>query len=456
MELLLKILEGREYRLGDPWMYFDDALGAVIPILKVDWDDVDDRDYVTLPEVKDELEFEDTGAISGVKVKTKGKVDKPVLILAGEILEGAGTQSRGVVHSTILFPEEVKTLETRCVHKSHPISVNAGFRPVGLAPKTVTYQLMSGSQSSVWSMVNSYTSYALSAISAPSTTSRPGPTPRAGAQWRGHYLVSMDSLPKAMKLIEKKVSDVIEKVPCFEGQVGAVIVGLNGVEGIEVFDHPKSWEARYKDIMSKYVETLETKSDMFTINKDACIDKVKEFIRELAKAHRDVITKNGCMVVKIENDRYIGEVVELNGRIIHLFAVRKEVPLNNVTLNTANINVSIGTPTHDVMPTDTVRHTFRTTYRTTVDDGHDRWYEGTSDTISDIFSKRKGWKLVLNTLESNPQGLTWTELYNKTGLNSVTLTRRIKEGKAIGVIKEDLRSNGRKVYKVTSSPDYGW
>ncbi len=441
----MKILEGDEYRLGDPWTYLDDALGAVIPILKVDLDEVvDDRDYVTLPEVKDRVEFEDTGVIGDVKVKSKGKgeLNKPVLILAGEILEGSGTQSRGVVHSTVLFPEEVKTLETRCVHKSHPISVNAGFKPVGLAPKTVTYQLMSGNQLSVWSMVDSYASYAMSAVRPTTPTPTPTPTPtRTGAQWSGYHLVSMDSLPKAMKLIEKKVSDVIEKVPCFEGQVGAVIVGLNGVEGIEVFDHPKSWEARYKDIMGKYVETLETKSDMFTINKDACIKKVRKFIRELAKARRDTLTKNGCVVFKIENDGYIGEAVEFNGRIIHLFAVRKEdIQQNNVTLNTANVNLTIGTPTHEVLCILGLQ-----------DDRQDRWYEGTSDTISDIFSKRKGWKSVLNTLESNPQGLTWTELYNQTGLNPVTLTRRLKEGKEIGVIKEDLRQNGKKVYKLYSN-----
>jgi len=379
--------------------------------------------------------LEDSGWIKSVRVVV-GEVDKPILILAGEVLEGQNTQSRGVVHSTIVMPNQSKNLETKCVHQSHGIVTKASFRPVGLAPKTVTYNLLFGDQRRVWCSVSRYGGSSWSSTPSP-TTSPSEPLVGAGA------IYQVDNLPKAMKRMSEVVKDTLEKVPCFENQVGAIIIGMEGVEGIEMFDHPKSWEARYKDVMSKYSDTIVKESRLFSIDKEECKKIVEEFINELVNtAITNIINvEKRYKTVKLETEKYVGEYVVLNGKMIHLFAIRKEEDDRRGRRQ----SVRVGSPTLDTSVTYHVHPQEWRTYRTDMD----RWDDGTSDTtVSDIFSKRKGWQSIVNTLREHRSGLTWSELQSVTGLNPTTLSNRLKDGKMVGVITEDVRENGRKVYKL--------
>ena len=56
--LMDNIIERQDgYHLGEIWKYSKNAKGAIIPIIR---DKEIERDYVTLPEVKDKVQFSDT------------------------------------------------------------------------------------------------------------------------------------------------------------------------------------------------------------------------------------------------------------------------------------------------------------------------------------------------------------------------------------------------------------
>jgi hypothetical protein len=353
------------------------------------------------------------------------------------------------------MPSEVKPIETRCVHATHGVRTHAKFTPVGLAPPKVAYKLMSGNQHSVWMSVSSYASYAMSTAASP--------RPATGGQWSGMNIVSMDSLPKAMKLVESKISEYLEKVPCFENQVGAIIIGLNGVEGIEMFDHPEAWEARYKDVMGKYADSITRESSLFRIDKESCIKTVEEFLTSLKGAEVEVLHETEMFrVMRIRAQDYVGEAVVLMGRIVHLFAIRRDsedkdrTPIGEFWTNIGTTYQTYTPSTYQTytpsehqswLTTDPGIHKTKSICTTSVP--HFKTEIGTNTPKGyTTISNRKGWDTVIQTLKSHPEGLTWTELQRETGLNSATLTNRLKEAKSIGVISESIRANGRKVYRL--------
>jgi len=470
VELLDKVVLGEDgFKLGEPWTPSDNSMGAVVPILR---DTEEEKDYYTLPEVKDRVELEDTGVINKVKINSKG-VDKPIVVLAGEVFEGQGTQSRGVVHSIVVMPSEIKPIETRCVHATHGIRTSAKFAPVGLAPVSVTCKLMAGDQRAVWNSVSCYSSY--SGMSSPDVYISTRAPIRARERIRSVVgsrvearveppRVASDNLPAAMKKTTELMRDFLSKIPCFENQVGAIIIGLKGVEGIEMFDHPEAWAARYKDVMGKYAESISRESKLFKIDTAACTMVVDEFINSLKNAEVEVLEESEMFkILRIRSGSYVGEAVVLkfhtkfpsngDGRVVHLFAVRHEeretVPVTPSTVYTnmfTNIGTAVSPVTHQTNSWETTITPYFGT-RTDSSNVSSNWTDRFRSTPL-IMRRRRGWETVLRTLEENPKGLTWSELQKQTGLNSVTLTSRLKEGRSLGVITEDLRTNGRKVYRL--------
>lgn len=427
-EFVEKVLEEREgYRLERPWIP-EGVLLAVVPILR---ETNEERRYYTLPEVSDRVELKDTGYISGVSVGGGG-IDKPVLILASEILEGQGTQSRGVVHSTVVMPNTVKTLETRCVHRSHPIKTEATFRPVGLAPARVAKYLVGGpqwsSQSNVWSAI---TSYSLSASTYSGLVGSSG-----GGESVSAVLEHTDSLPKLMKQTTELLSDILSKIPCFENQVGAIIVGVEGVKGMETFNHPDSWEARYRDVMGKHADEVK-RTKLFKMDVEECMKVVREFLERLKSAETTVIEQSGdYSVCRLKVDGYVGEAVFLYGELVYMFVVQHEE--GDDKRDDRRAEVVVGAPVTITYPDMTVRP-------------YDVITENRSTTTSTVnLRSRIGWNEVVSVLSTNADGMTWTELQKSTGLNPSTLTNRLKEGVSAGVIKRDIRRDGRPVYRLVS------
>ena len=450
-ELVLDILEQRNgFRLGDPWRFSRRSSGVIVPILR----DVNfDRDYVTLPEVKDKIEITDTGYIG--KVKIKGS-DKPVFIRAGSILEGKGTQSRAVEHNVIVETEE--EVDVKCVHQSHPISRSSRFEYSGLAPKPVVKALVStGDQYSVWSSVRSYASYYASRFcdsSAQSYRARANvfvrsdleeiPSPLRVIQ-RTDNLVDVK---KAIRKLDSTMREILEKVPTFENQVGAIIVSTNGIEGIEIFDHPDSWKAHYKDVIENYECLREELPPLFKIDEEAVFEHIKYFLKRLSEARVDKVNDHTYI---LRFDDYIGEFTVFNERVIHLFAVKSE----DIHISSTSYRESFCTDTSDVRYTTSIT---TNVYTSPADAAQRAWstnvavssWSTTADNLYDKFKefigKRKGFKDVLEVLKEGKK--RWKDLEAAIKMSKATLSSRLKNGISLGLVETKFE-DGTKYYALT-------
>ncbi|HKD61925.1 MAG TPA: DUF6569 family protein [Terracidiphilus sp.] len=110
------------FHFGKPKRIDEKALAVILPILR---DGEIGRDYITYPEVTDNVIVTDSGIIS--KVNLENKTDQKVFIRSGTVFEGKGTQSRVITRSAILFAGQKVSLDARCVHASHGIHPGSEF-----------------------------------------------------------------------------------------------------------------------------------------------------------------------------------------------------------------------------------------------------------------------------------------------------------------------------------------
>lgn len=61
-------------------------------------------------------------------------------------------------------------------------------------------------------------------------------------------------------------------------------------------------------------------------------------------------------------------------------------------------------------------------------------------------AQKKGSDEILHSIK-NHDGATWGQLEIDTRLSTATISKRLKEGKKLGIIKEDLKE-GKKVYRI--------
>jgi len=305
--LAYDILKKRNgFKLGDPWKFSKESTGVLVPILR---DIEHKRDYVTLPEIKDKVEFEDLGGISPIKVKNT--VELPIFIRSGTLLEGIAGQDRAVIHSIIINPYVDIDVKVRCVHASRPTSYGGGFNYAGYTPKEIHKKLKEG-QGQTWSSIDNY--YA--------STSAKGEK-YGGTICRG---VRHDDLPKIkneqMKL-DKELQQILNQVPVLENQVGAVIVGIDGVIGVELFDHPDSWKAQYKEAIVGYSEELAERAQksLFKFDETRLLDVVEDFFKKLTEAKMEQIEKTS-FTIQIKG--YTGEFTINLDHMIHLFLMKND------------------------------------------------------------------------------------------------------------------------------------
>lgn len=149
IEIIQHLLEGK-YKIGDPWKLPKGA-GFILPLLVEP--PFPERNYVLLQEVEDQVDFKDSGGISGVDALNSS--GKNVFVRKGTMFSGKGTQSRSPVAGVVLVPgKEFVTIPVNCIHQSHYISSGAGFKAEGVTPHSV-YQAL-GEQSETWNRVASY------------------------------------------------------------------------------------------------------------------------------------------------------------------------------------------------------------------------------------------------------------------------------------------------------------
>lgn len=300
------------FRLGEIWKISDQALGALVPILRhKDFK----REYLMIEEISPKkYKIVDSGNINQIKIK--GKFDKSIFIRTGNMFEGQGTQSRANEFSVIIIPtkkEEEIIIQARCIHASHPISGGAEFKRFGYAPREVNYSLFAGSgQHAVWASVF-HSSARLASL--------------AGEK-RFKTSDSMVDNLKQIKQDKSKISNLIKKIPCLENQVGIIIFDEKGIANIEVFDHPDSWKAFHESIIQNYSDILSKEQDdtLFELKKEVIPKKITQFIEKLKNTEESqVFSEKGATTIIIKNDEIVGEYTLLNNKIIHLLASKREL-----------------------------------------------------------------------------------------------------------------------------------
>jgi hypothetical protein len=376
------------YRLGEPWKYSQETLGVVVPILRHGSCSPlyrePEREYVTMYEVLQDLGMKDTGRIDLVELQNR--TNKAIFVRAGTIFSGS-TQNRAAQHSGVYQPGKEEVL-VRCVQQTHGIRGGAEMKFGDIAPMSVTMNLMSGNQSKVWESVRRYTggstdlesrvlsnsspdiftsrrggqsssrftSHRLSRpltqsnydnITSSSFHSSSGTAPRsspeiydkgAGIQFTqtsapigagtGGSRGSDDLLGHMQKMREGQAAldDMMQKVPLFDHQVGAIIFNPVGVIAIETFDHPKSWEAIKKEIIEKYGDKIMDKQaeHLFELKPEAILPALKKFIKGLEKNTEKTIRKDGFSETRVVlGEGIIGEYTIVKGQPVHVLLIRE-------------------------------------------------------------------------------------------------------------------------------------
>jgi hypothetical protein len=343
------------YKFGTPWRYSDKSLGVVVPILKIG--DIGKREYITLEEAKDQgVVFKDSGFID--KVIIESPLSMPIFIRSGTILKSQGTQSRAVESSIIIVPkkEEIKKdmpvpyivvsqeIPVRCIYASKGIKTGTAFSYGGDTPIEVRSALLSRSgQANTWRAVKGATHRFMSATIGN----------------RVSYTASNDNLSGIMEEVDKftgDIDEILKKVPLFEDQVGSVFLDMKEVVGIELFDHPKSWEAIHKEVEKRLGESLvkEEEKTFFKPDYEQVKPLALNFLKKLIDSEKIETSKSGDIysVTLLKGDGVVGEATSINGKIVHMVGMKIYKNVNNdenltrrsVPTRTSDIFRSIGGP----------------------------------------------------------------------------------------------------------------
>ena len=336
-EFLKNLSEEVGFKFGTPWRYSDKALGVMIPILKIG--DLGERGYVTLEEAKDKgVTFKDTGRIDRVIVESS--IGVPIFIRSGVMFKSSGTQPRAVETSVVIIPQEEKKKEekkeeippipivtkieipVRCIHATKGIRSSEKFSYGGDVPLEVRSVLMSKrGQSETWAAVGHATNRFMSSMTGQAYSS-------SGSSYRAARLNTND-LVGVMEEVDKftpNIDDILAKVPLFEDQVGAVFLDMKDVVGLELFDHPKSWEAIHKEVEKRLGESSAKEEDKSFFKPD--YDRLKPltfaFLKKLIESEKTEISRNNKVsTISLKGDGIIGEATTIDGKVIHLIGIKE-------------------------------------------------------------------------------------------------------------------------------------
>lgn len=329
------------YKFGSPWRYSDKSLGVIIPILKMgDGKGFEEREYITIEEAKDQgISFKDTGKIDRVIVESS--LGKLIFIRSGTALKSLGTQPRAVETSVVIIPNTEKKetrqeIHVRCIHASKPISSGKKFAYAGDVPIDVRSELLSKSgQDETWSAVGRAT-YRLMSTRLGSLGSSGSKGYAANIRSTGF---NADNLVGVMEDVDKftgNIDEILAKVPLFEDQVGAVFLDMKDVVGMEMFDHPKSWEAIHKEVEKRLGESTAKEEDKSFFKPD--YERVKpltfEFLKKLLESEKTDTSHGMTSTISLKGDGVVGEATTINGKVIHLVGIKVDKKAEGSHTNT--------------------------------------------------------------------------------------------------------------------------
>lgn len=132
----------------------------------------------------------------------------------------------------------------------------------------------------------------------------------------------LDKIKKGQSVLD----DMMQKVPLFNNQVGAIIFSPVGVIAVETFDHPKSWEAIKKEIIEKYGDKIKDKQEnhIFELKQEMIKPLLMEFIKELDEFVEKTIRKDEFSETRVVKGKgVIGEYTLIKGQPIHVLLLKE-------------------------------------------------------------------------------------------------------------------------------------
>lgn len=430
-DLISQLVEAETYEFKKPWRATNKSLTIVVPIVAKK---PGSRSYVVLEEVKDKVKIIDTGGISQARIE--GNVDKPVFIRGGTMLKGA-TQERATQYGIVVIPQKSEQIPVHCIHASKGIRAGATFFAMGHVPQPVySDMLASRNQSVTWSAVSNYHARA---------SSTPMGRAMALAPVRSDDLIQT---VETVQQFREDLKEILKNIPDYVDQVGTVIIDPDGVAGLEVYDHPKSWKAFSESIIRSFSEAL-TKEDKFGIFKPdmkAVVPIIHTFLQELKKAsEEEVFNKNNARTVIVKTEDYVGEYTTLETKTIHLLITRKSKkparPQRRIPMPLTQPPTSIPSPR-------TYEEQYTPIYTTTAEPpafyyanvATDNWTRRQQRQVKKRFQ-------VLNTLKNKPK--TWTTLKSELPMAKATLSASLKDLRRIGAVEKSIHENGVTRYCLT-------
>jgi hypothetical protein len=165
------------------------------------------------------------------------------------------------------------------------------------APQEVQSALLSGSmhnanQHDVWNAVGIYHARRREAVRQSSGTAS------IGAQ--------SDDLVGTIREVStfrRGMDSVISRMPIdLQGQVGVAVLELDGVSGLEMFDHPESWLAASKAVARKYGDLLEMESE------DGVEARRKDYLKRIEykalEFYRTMTDQHICSATSMDSEDY--------------------------------------------------------------------------------------------------------------------------------------------------------
>lgn len=359
--------ESMGFRFGKPERPNESSLACILPILR---ETSQERQYITLPETEQVL-VSDSGTINKINLKNASK--KNIFVRSGTIFEGKGTQSRAIMRSAVLFPGTEVALDVRCVHQTHGIRSGAEFKYGGITPLSVDSAVYAAGyrpqdQHTTWNAVRQTTAVMQSMAGRgedPVTTApgagkqrsffgsifRPGPESRdfarpvppgpiypaqptpdfveAAAQVRGHIGASIpaeDNLKQNFDEFARSFDSILSKAHLHDNQVGLALITDTGCKTIELFDLAASWEAIHKDAVKRMGTELlrgPDNTNVFEYKPENAVNAARKVLAldyktNLIYEHKPSNGEPHVAIFGITASRYVGEIVEVDGRVIHL------------------------------------------------------------------------------------------------------------------------------------------
>lgn len=363
------------YTYGKPLRVDEKSLAVVLPILRKT---SLTRQYITFPETEKVLVF-DTGKID--EMEAENQTDSNVFIRSGTLFRGS-TQERALQRSAVLFPGKKVKLGVRCVHASRGISPNAGVKYGGITPldfdaSNYSHGYTFADQGHTWSNVLKATSSMNAKMGKPSKAPKvtshlrmassagheglmlgsAGPVGDSGpAGYTGNTVyysaspgvtsaetdmsanihASAFSGPKADDLhtsfneFAKHFDDILSKVKLVDDQAGLALITQAGVETVEFFDHHLSWKALHEAAVKRLGSSIvdDGGENVFDYKPEVAVKQVNkvlgiDFKSNLILEHRPSNGEPKIVITGLTGGGYVGEVVELDERVIHLVLLKQ-------------------------------------------------------------------------------------------------------------------------------------